>query len=174
MRECQWKQQLRTMEKPATQMGRILHDDNQATLLQAILDDSVFGFVQCDVHTPREIIESFGEFLFPPLFCRMQITSDLVSDYMKKRMYEDENERQPTTIVQQFNAKGIFLLTPLVKFYVSRGMQISNITECIQYIGGEAFEDFVDTCYKERVAATKAKDGTKANTIKNVQNNGNL
>ena len=93
---------------------------------------------------------------------------------MKKRMYEDENERQPTTIVQQFNAKGIFLLTPLVKFYVSRGMKVSNITECVQYIGGEAFEDFVDTCYKERVAATKAKDGTKANTIKNVQNNGNL
>ena len=153
-------------------MGRILHQDNQETLLQAILDDQVFGFVQCDVHTPREIIEAFGEFLFPPLFCRMQITSDLVSDYMKNRMCEDDNERQPTTIVQRFNAKGIYLLTPLVKFYVSRGMTVSNITDCVQYIGGEVFDKFVETCYKERVAATKAKDDTKANTIKNVQNNG--
>ena len=162
------------MEKPNTQMGRILHEDNQETLLQAVLNDSVFGFVQCDVHTPRELIESFGEFLFPPLFCRMQITSDLVSDYMRRRMCEDDNERQPTTIVQRFNAKGIFLMTPLVKFYVSRGMKVSNITECIQYIGGEAFDSFVETCYRERVAATKAGDDTKANTIKNVQNNGNF
>ena len=89
-------------------------------------------------------------------------------------MCEDDNERQPTTIVQRFNAKGIFLMTPLVKFYVSRGMKVSNITECIQYIGGEAFDSFVETCYRERVAATKAGDDTKANTIKNVQNNGNF
>ena len=174
IRECEWKEQLKTMEKPITQMGRILHEDNPETLMQAILDDQVFGFVKCDVETPREIIESFGEFLFPPLFCRMQITPDLVSDYMKQRMFEDDNERQPTTIVQRYNAKGIYLLTPLVKFYVSRGMKVSNITECVQYIGGEAFKSFIDTCYRERVAATKDKDETKANTIKNVQNNGNI
>ena len=174
IRECEWKEQLKTMHKPITQMGRILHEDNPETLMQAILNDQVFGFVKCDVETPREIIESFGEFLFPPLFCRMQITPDLVSDYMKQRMFEDDNERQPTTIVQRYNAKGIFLLTPLVKFYVSRGMKVSNITECVQYIGGEAFKSFIDTCYRERVAATKDKDETKANTIKNVQNNGNI
>ena len=174
MRECEWKRQLQTMEKPTTQMGRILHEDNQETLYQAILDETVFGFIKCDVETPREMIESFGEFLFPPLFCRMQVTSDLVSDYMKQRMCEDDNVREPTTIVQRYNAKGIYLLTPLVKFYISRGMKVSNITEFNQYIGGEAFESFVDTCYRERVAATKAGDDTKANTIKNVQNNGNL
>ena len=173
MRECEWKRQLQTMEKPTTQMGRILHEDNQETLYQAILDETVFGFIKCDVETPREMIESFGEFLFPPLFCRMQVTSDLVSDYMKQRMCEDDNLREPTTIVQRYNAKGIYLLTPLVKFYISRGMKVSNITEFNQYIGGEAFESFVDTCYRERVAATKAGDDTKANTIKNVQNNGN-
>ena len=78
MRECKWKRQLQTMEKPTTQMGRILHEDNQETLYQAILDETVFGFIKCDVETPREMIESFGEFLFPPLFCRMQVTSDLV------------------------------------------------------------------------------------------------
>ena len=172
MKECTWKRQLKTMEKPETQMGRILETDDQETLLQAILNDQVFGFVRCDVETPRELIEQFGEFLFPPLFCRMQITPEMLSDYMKTRMVEEDRSKYPTTIVQRFNAKDIYLMTPLVKFYASRGMKISNITRFEQYIGGKCFESFVETCYIERVAATKAKDATKANTIKNVQNSG--
>ena len=63
-------------------------------------------------------------------------------------------------------------MTPLVKFYAGRGMKISNITRFEQYIGGKVFDSFVETCYVERVAATKENDATKANTIKNVQNSG--
>ena len=172
MKECQWKRQLPAMEKPKTQMGRILETDTQETLLNAILNDEVFGFVRCDIETPNDLIESFGEFLFPPLFCRMQITPDMISDYMRERIIEENREKYPTTIVQRFNAKDIYLMTPLVKFYASRGMKVSNITKFEQYIGGKAFDSFVETCYEERVAATKAGDDTKANTIKNVQNNG--
>ena len=172
MKECQWKRQLPVMEKPKTQMGRILETDTQETLLNAILNDEVFGFVRCDIETPNDLIESFGEFLFPPLFCRMQITPDMISDYMRERIIEENREKYPTTIVQRFNAKDIYLMTPLVKFYASRGMKVSNITKFEQYIGGKAFDSFVETCYEERVAATKAGDDTKANTIKNVQNNG--
>ena len=174
MKECHWRKQMKIINKPETQMGRILETDTQETLLQAILDDKVFGFVRCDVETPQEQIEQFGEFLFPPLFCRMQITPDMVSDYMKKRMVEDDNSRYPTTIVQRFNAKNMYLMTPLVKFYAKRGMKITNITRFEQYIGGKVFDTFVETCYVERVAATKANDATKANTIKNVQNSGKL
>ena len=172
MKECTWKRQLMTMEKPQTQMGRILETDTQDSLLEAILNDQVFGFVRCDIETPTEQIEQFGEFLFPPLFCRMQITPDMLSDYMKKRLIEEEKSKYPKTIVQRYNAKDIYLMTPLVKFYASRGMKVSNVTRFEQYIGGEVFESFVETCYIERVAATKENDTTKANTIKNVQNSG--
>ena len=174
MKECKWKRQLTTMEKPQTQMGRILETDTQESLLDAILNDEVFGFVRCDIETPKEQIEQFGEFLFPPLFCRMQITPDMVSEYMKKRLIEEDKSKYPKTIVQRFNAKDIYLMTPLVKFYASRGMKVSNITRFEQYIGGEVFESFVQKCYVERVAATKENDMTKANTIKNVQNSGKL
>ena len=172
MKECKWKRQLRTMTKPQTQMGRILETDTPDTLLNAILNDEVFGFVRCDIETPAEHIEQFGEFLFPPLFCRMQITPEMVSDYMKKRMLEEDRTKLPKTIVQRFNAKDIYLMTPLVKFYAGRGMKISNVTRFEQYIGGKVFDSFVETCYVERVAATKENDATKANTIKNVQNSG--
>ena len=172
MKECTWKRQLMTMEKPQTQMGRILETDNQDSLLEAILNDQVFGFVRCDIETPTEQIEQFGEFLFPPLFCRMQITPDMLSDYMKKRLIEEEKSKYPKTIVQRYNAKDIYLMTPLVKFYASRGMKISNITRFEQYIGGKVFDSYVEKCYLERVAATKENDITKANTIKVVQNSG--
>ena len=49
IRECQWKEMLRTMDKPVTQMGRILCQDNEESLLKAILDNDVYGFVVADV-----------------------------------------------------------------------------------------------------------------------------
>ena len=63
MKECTWKRQLMTMEKPQTQMGRILETDTQDSLLEAILNDQVFGFVRCDIETPTEQIENVTSLL---------------------------------------------------------------------------------------------------------------
>ena len=46
---------------------------------------------------------SFGEFLFPPIFDRMQVTEDLVSDYMRERMIEDENEKDASNEIASIN-----------------------------------------------------------------------
>ena len=174
MRECQWKQQLADMEKPPTQMGRILFDnDNEETLLQAILNDEVFGFLEADVSTPDSVIEEMGEdFLFPFLFVKTEIGQEHLCPYTEQRFLEENRKPDRETIIQCFNAKSQLLLTDLVKFYHSRGLKITNLKRFIQYVPGKPFEPFVEKCYQSRVEATKANDTTRANTIKNVANNG--
>ena len=172
IRECQWKEMLANMEKPDTQMGRILCRDNDSSLLEAILNDKVFGFVECDVSTPQSVIDEWGDFLFPPLFKRMVVEPEMICPYMEQRILEENTKPTDETIIQCFNAKGQLLMTDLVKFYHSRGMVISNLKRFIQYVPGKPFEPFVQTCYENRVAATKADDTTRANTIKIVANSG--
>ena len=172
IRECQWKEMLQTMDKPVTQMGRILYQDNEESLLKAILDNDVYGFVVADVSTPDDVIEEMGDFLFPPVFRRMQIEQEHLCPYMEERLLEEHRKLTEPTIIQCFNAEGQLLMTDLVRFYHSIGMKITNLRRFVQYVPGKPFDNFVQTCYENRVAATKANDTTRANTIKNVANNG--
>ena len=172
MRECEWKRLLETMEKPVTQMGRILCKDNEDSLLQAILNGEVFGFIEADISTPDSVIEEMGDFVFPPVFVRTEISEEMLCPYMRERL-EQENKKPPQeTIVQCYNAKGQLLITDLVKFYVSKGLVISNVKSFIQYVPGKPFDNFVQTCYESRVEAEEANNKTRSNTIKNVANNG--
>ena len=172
IRECEWDDMVKVIEKPSTTMGRILHDDTPDTLLKAILDGEVFGFAVVDITTPDDVIQDFEHFLFPPLFVRKEITDDMLCPYMKQRLLEENRKHTQVTIVQCFHANDHLLLTPLIQFYHKRGLKITRIKSFVQYVAARPFEHFVQTCYENRVEATKANDITRSNTIKNVANNG--
>ena len=94
MRECVWKKQLKTLPNIKTTIPRILLADSQATLLNAIREDAVFGFVVCDVKTPIKIIkerEAAG-FLFPPIIKRMVIEDCHLSPFMREKFLSEERK----------------------------------------------------------------------------------
>ena len=158
-----------------TDMPRILKTDTESSLLQAIKDETVFGFVVCSVRTPEHVIERFtdAEFLFPPVITRTVLSEDLVSPFMRERMTEQERKlSKRETLIQTYNADDILLMTPLVKFYLDNEMEISNITEFIQYIPGRGLAPFVEKVVSMRVAATNEKDDAKQLTAKLFGNSG--
>ena len=104
-RECDWNNEKKTLNNIATAMPRILETDNQATLLEAIKKGQVFGFAVLDIETPEEVRESFGDFLFPPIIQKMEVTKDMMSPYMKERVIEENKERTFETLVQTYNGK---------------------------------------------------------------------
>ena len=59
MKECRWDVLLKNSNVNCieTKMARILKTDTEETLLQAIRDDSIFGFAVCSVKTPDSDIE---------------------------------------------------------------------------------------------------------------------
>ena len=67
MRECKWKKMKASIGSFPTEMARILENDNESSLLNAIQKDEVFGFVVADIETPQDLIDSYGSFLFPPV-----------------------------------------------------------------------------------------------------------
>ena len=135
IRECDWKIQKELMNtKPSTEIGRILCQDTESTLLQAVRDEEVFGFLVADVETPQTIIDSFGSFLFPPVIQRMEIKTDMLSDFMRKVCLDEGvniDARGPTP-VQTYHGKQQLLMSSMVKLYLDRGMIIKNVTKFIQ------------------------------------------
>ena len=174
MRECQWKSQLASLSDAITQMGNILVEDTQDSLLRAIEQEKVWGFAVCDVETPEALAKSMSEngFIFPPVIQRMKIDETLMSDYMKSRYIEEQRKLETETVVQTFNCKQQLLMTPLLKKYMELGLKISNVTKFIQFVPGKALEPFAGKVFSMRCEATKDGDNSKATTAKLFGNSG--
>ena len=175
MRECTWKRFKRTqLDLPVeTALARVLHVDTEETLLQGIVDESLFGFVCCDVETPVEKIEEYqaAGFLFPPVISRMDLLDEHLSPYMRER-YEEEHQKPSNTVVQTYCGKQVFAMSTMVNRWLKLGMKITNITRFVQYVPGKALGPFVTKVTEGRIAATYEKDEAKSNTYKLFGNGG--
>lgn len=162
------------LESIPTSIGKILETDDETSLIEAIKQSQVFGFIECDVETPEQIRKDFGSFLFPPVIQRMDLDESNVSPYMKERIIEEERNFNLSTVVQTYSGKKIFLLTSLARFYIEKGMVISNITKFIQYQPGKSLLPFQQKVYNMRVEATKVNDESKATVSKLFGNSGKI
>ena len=93
-RECHWKLRMKTIQDVQTQIPRILINDTEQSLLEAIANGSVFGYVTCDVRTPIEIIQEreAAGFLFPPIIRRMVLQEEHLSPFMKENMQKQKKK----------------------------------------------------------------------------------
>ena len=171
MWDCQWRQMLKSLPKVNTRLGRILERDTEETLLNAIKTEEVFGFISCDVETPKAQIEEFARagFLFPPVITKRKLTEEHLSPYMKQR-YASEGKSPAETVIQSYHGKDVLLMTSYAKLLMDRGIKISNVTKMVQYEPGRALAPFVAKVKQMRIAATIEKDDLKATTAKLVGN----
>ena len=176
IRDCVWRKNRKLFAEtsPDTQMSRILQDDNEESLIDGILTGKLFGFAVLDVTTPVEQIEKYEKagFLFPLVIRRQNITEEHVSSYMLERFIEEDKKIERQTVIQTYNGTQILAFTPIIQFWVSRGMKISNVTKFYQYVPGKALKPFADKVYTMRCEATYEKDESKGNTAKIFGNSG--
>ena len=168
--ECQWKPY-----ECKTQMGRINYvTETPSDLLNGILSGELFGFAVCDVTSDLNFqSEYLSGHLFPPIFRREKLSKDYLSPLMRNR-FEKEKKRLAPSVIQTFNGKQLLLMTPLIQFYDSIGMKISNLTRFIQYVPGKALFPFTKKVVNLRCEATRDGDNAKQLTAKLFGNAGNL
>ena len=172
--ECEWEIMIRNqcVIDSQTDMPRIMVSDTQESLLEAISSGEVFGFAVLDLETPESVRESFGDFLFPPIIQKMKVTEDMLSPYMEERVNMRQGKCEFDTLVQTYNGKQLFLITPLIQFYLKLGLVASNVTQFIQYIPGKALKPFTQKVYNMRCDASREKDEAKSTTAKLFGNSG--
>ena len=140
--------------------------------MQAIKEDEIFGFIRCDVTSPKAMIEKHlrSGFLFPPVITKQVIEEDMLSPLMKDLNAEESD----ATPVQTYHGKNVFLFTPLVKLYMDMDLVISNVTEVVQYFPGKCFLPFANRVVQLRSEATRDGDDAKQLTAKLFGNSGTI
>ena len=110
-------------------------------------------------------------FLFPPVISKKIIGDDMLSPFMKEM--NAKRPKKPTlSPVQTYHGNDLFLFTPMVKLYMDLGMEISNVSEVVQYQPGKCFLPFANRVVQLRSEATRDGDDAKQLTAKLFGNSG--
>ena len=142
--------------------------------MQGIKQDEIFGFIRCDVTSPETMIQKHlkNGFLFPPVITKQLIEDDMLSPFMQQVNESKTWQTKDTSPVQTYHGTNVFLFTPLVKLYMEMGLNITNVTEFVQYQPGKCFLPFADRVVKLRSEATRDGDDAKQLTAKLFGNSG--
>ena len=76
------------------------------------------------------------------------------------------------TLTQCFNATNHLLLSTLAKYYMEKGIRISNVRRFIQFVPRKCLAPFVKYVTEMRIEAERDGETTKGNTAKQYGNSG--
>ena len=117
MRECEWKHVLENVSETQTRMPRILKQDTEESLLEAIKNDEVFGFAVCSISTdPNDIVKmEKNGYLFPPVIQRKEMNFAEACDSIKPFIKRKNKNKKIKTVIQSYNAEDQLLMTPIIR-----------------------------------------------------------
>ena len=168
--ECDW---LKIKAKPKINISRFFarKDIRANELMGAVADGSFYGIIRCDIFSPPDVVNYFLKLNHPPIFTHKCLEEDMVGAPMKKLLEERSAkfplEKQLTLV---FHHKQYVLNTDLAKFYIAKGMQLTNLTLAIEYTKSKPLADFVHTVTENRKEATRKGDQNLQNTWKLIMN----
>ena len=106
-----------------------------------IKDGHLFGFVECDIHTPEHLKKYFSEMI--PIFKSTQVSlKDIgqhMQEYTKQHIIKDVPCR---LLIGPYFGKKTGLAKPILKWYLEHGLVITCIYTVIEYVPNAALKDF--------------------------------
>ena len=134
MWECTWK---RERDPPPRQKWQMTQNE----ILAAVIDGTLFGMIECDIHVPPELRPYFSE--MQPIFKNANVSRDDIGPYM--RQYAEENDIMSTPrrmLVGIFHGIKLLLATPLLRWYLAHGLVVDRVYQIVEYSPKPCFRDF--------------------------------
>ena len=117
--------------------------ETEEGLKALIVSGELFGLVQADVRVPPDMRDLFKD--FPPVFKNTEVGRDDISPHMRDFAEHSNLLKQPRrTLISSYEGKQMWFVTPLLQFYLSKGVEVTNITQVLQYTPKTPFKGFVD------------------------------
>jgi hypothetical protein len=90
---------------------------SEDSILQAVMDEKLFGALEVDLHVPDDLKSKFSE--MPLVFKNIDVSRDDIGDHMK--VYAEEkgvmNQKRKCLIGSMYGEQ-IMVISPLLKWYV--------------------------------------------------------
>ncbi|GMF09065.1 unnamed protein product [Phytophthora lilii] len=118
-----------------------------------IRSDKAFGFLECDIRTPEHLKQYFGE--MTPIFKNVLI--DCTNESVIGKHMFDQNEARKQSrakparkLIGSYFGEKILIYTPLLKWYLSHGMEITKTYCFVKASSHKAFAPFMEAVSNAR------------------------
>ena len=148
-RECEWEKEKAQVDIEAygdlwkfPKLTKFKFSDYN-DIINAIVTGNVFGLIEVDIHTPDELKGYFEE--MTPIFKHAEVGRDDVGDHMNEYLVSTHSVLKPRNqLIGSYFGKKILLSTPLLKWYLEKGLVVTKVYLLVQYYPCKTFEPFVD------------------------------
>ena len=130
----------------------------QDKIIQNVLNDKLFGFFEVDIEVPEKKRKSFSEFC--PLFVISEVPEDQIPQHMKDYKINTGRKmiKNNKKLLGVMKAEKILLYSPLLKWYLNHGLQVTKIYRYISYTSGRPFKWFPEEVSSARREADNDKN----------------
>lgn len=177
VQECEWMQ-TKDKDPECKQFVKDFFDQKMAErktmteeqILRAIAEDKIFGLVECDIFVPSHLQAQFAE--MPPIFKNILVSRNDLPDHMRTHAEEYGHLSQPQQmLVGSFFGKKVLVLTSLLKWYMAKGLQISQVYQVAQFTAMTPFKKFGESvCMARREGDASPDKAVIADTAKLIGN----
>ena len=124
-------------------------ETGERRIIESIKNDQLFGMVECDIHVPEHLYDYFDE--LTPIFRHASVKPEHWSPYMSRLAEKLGLDRKPRDcLIGAMSAKKQLFSTPLLKWYLNKGLVITKVYEVIEYQKNVCFTEFVDNISNAR------------------------
>ena len=139
---------------------KVFHCDpgEQDEIIQNVLNNELFGFFEVDIEVPEQKRKRFSEFC--PLFVISEVSEDQIPQHMKDYKINTGRKmiKNNKKLLGVMKAEKILLYSPLLKWYLNHGLQVTKIHRYISYTSGRPFKWFPEEVSSARREADNDKN----------------
>ena len=130
----------------------------QDELIQNVLNDELFGFFEVDIEVPEQLRDKFSE--FSPLFILDEVPEEQIPQHMKDYQINTGRKKIKNNkkLLGVMKAEKILLYSPLLKWYLNHGLQVTKIHRYISYTSSRPFAWFPEEVSSARRDADNDKN----------------
>ena len=160
--ECEWRRRVNQLPNIKDFLRvfyrRAFGDDrpmSQDEVLRRVRDGSLFGFVECDLRVPEDLVHKFSE--MPPIFKNVQLDRSHLSEHMRE--YAEERglmTRPRRCLIGSMRGDKILLLTELLKWYMEQGLVVDRVYRVIEFERAPVLRPFGESVTQARRAGDSA------------------
>ena len=128
---------------------------SEGELLALVKTGKFFGAVEVDIEVPDSLKEKFSE--FAPLFvtCEIPMTKEVIGEHMYKYVEEQHLSLKPRKqLVAGLKARQILLATPLLQWYLSKGLKVTRVYQAIEWNSQPCLQKFFESVAQDRRQAS--------------------
>ena len=132
--------------------------EEQDEIIQNVLNDKLFGFFEVDIEVPEQKRKRFSEFC--PLFVISEVPEDQIPQHMKDYKINTGRKmiKNNKKLLGVMKTEKILLYSPLLKWYLNHGLQVTKIHRYISYTSGRPLKWFPEEVSSARRAADQDKN----------------